>query len=227
MKVTGASENKRMQQSTTEPPHIGSPRSGLKLAIFDMDGTVFESYLDWLKIKEELKIKAGGNILKEIYRENRVDKKRLEILENYEKKNTLKTKPIKGIADFLLYLKTCNITAVLVTNNNRENTYFLLDKFDLNFDLVITREMKLWKPDPDAFLYTMDKYNCQPAETICIGDSHYDVKASVKAHVTDIFIIKSEHSLQLPDAGVIYFKDYIDLREIIERLRCRHVDQFL
>ena len=35
-----------------------------KLAIFDMDGTIFESYLDWTKIKLELGIES--NILKEL-----------------------------------------------------------------------------------------------------------------------------------------------------------------
>ncbi|UCH93486.1 MAG: hypothetical protein JSV88_24885, partial [Candidatus Aminicenantes bacterium] len=73
----------------------------IKLAIFDMDGTVFKSHLDWLKIREELNISPGGNILGEIYKNNRVDKIRLEILENYEHENTLKTEPIKGIPGFL------------------------------------------------------------------------------------------------------------------------------
>ena len=41
----------------------------IKLAIFDMDGTVFENYLDWLQIRKELDIKQGGNILKEIYKD--------------------------------------------------------------------------------------------------------------------------------------------------------------
>ena len=123
----------------------------IKLAVFDMDGTVFTSHLDWLKIREELNIPPGGNILKEIYNNNQVDKKRLEILESYEKENTLKTEPINGIPDFLFYLKKRNIATVLLTNNNRENTHYLLDKFDIEFDLVMTRELKLWKPDPDAF----------------------------------------------------------------------------
>ena len=190
----------------------------IKLAIFDMDGTVFESYLNWLKIKEELKIEAGGNILQEIYRENRVDRERLEILENYEKENTLRTKPIRGVSDFLFYLKTGNISTVLATNNNRENTHFLLDKFNFEFDFVITREMKLWKPGPDAFLYAMEKYRCQPGETLCIGDSHYDVNASRKAGITDIFIIKNQgSSIPIDDAGVIYFEDYFDLKEILKQ----------
>lgn len=190
----------------------------IKLAIFDMDGTVFESHLDWIKIREELAIETGGNILKEIYRDDGVDKGRLEILENYEKENTLKTRPIRGIADFLLYLGDGNVAAVLVTNNNRENAYFLLNKFNLNFDLVITREMGLWKPEPGAFLYAMAEYRCKPGETIAIGDSHYDVWASRRARVPHIFIINNSRVMQLIGANaedVTYFDDYRDLKEML------------
>ncbi len=193
----------------------------IKLAIFDMDGTVFTSHLDWLKIREELNILPGGNILEEIYMNNQVDKKRLEILENYEKENTLKTEPIKGIPDFLFFLHKGNITTVLLTNNNRENTHYLLDKFDFNFDLVMTRELKLWKPDPDAFFYAMKKTGYAADETISIGDSHYDVKASLRANVPYIFIIKTPRSisLQKENPDIILFDDYIDLKNIIKEKR--------
>jgi HAD superfamily hydrolase (TIGR01509 family) len=190
----------------------------IKLAIFDMDGTVFKSHLDWLRIREELNIPPGGNILEEIYMNNQVDRKRLKILENYEKENTLKTEPIIGIPDFLFYLQKRNITTVLLTNNNRENTHYLLDKFDLEFNLVITRELKLWKPDPDAFFYAMKKTGYTPEETISIGDSHYDVKASRRANVPYIFIIKTPRSisLQKENTDIVLFDDYIDLKNIIK-----------
>jgi HAD superfamily hydrolase (TIGR01509 family) len=198
----------------------------IKLAIFDMDGTVFTSHLDWLKIREELNIPPGGNILKEIYMNNQVDKKRLKILENYEKENTLKTEPIKGILDFLFFLKRGKITTVLLTNNNRENTHYLLDKFDLDFDLVMTRELNLWKPDPEAFFYAMKKTGYTPEETISIGDSHYDVKASRQANVPYIFIIKTPRSisLQKENPDIILFEDYLELMTIIKRkgLFARH-----
>jgi HAD superfamily hydrolase (TIGR01509 family) len=198
----------------------------IKLAIFDMDGTVFKSYLDWLKIREELDIPPGGNILEEIYNDNRVDKKRLEILENYEKENTLKTEPISGISDFIIFLKRENIATALLTNNNRENTYYLLDKFHLDFDLVVTRELKLWKPDPEAFFYSMKKTSCTSEETISIGDSHYDVKASQRANVPYIFIIKTPRSisLQKDNPDIILFEDYLELKTIIKRkgLFARH-----
>jgi HAD superfamily hydrolase (TIGR01549 family) len=190
----------------------------IKLAIFDMDGTVFTSHLDWLKIREKLNIPPGGNILEEIYKDNQVDNKRLEILENFEKENTLKTQPINGISDFLVFLKKENISTILITNNNRENTHYLLDKFHLDFDLVVTRELKLWKPDPEAFFYAMKKTGYPPGETISIGDSHYDVKASQRAQVPYIFIIKTPRSisLQKDNPTIILFDDYIDLKSIIK-----------
>jgi HAD superfamily hydrolase (TIGR01549 family) len=193
----------------------------LKLAIFDMDGTVFESYLDWPRIKEELNINIkNGNILKEIYKENGVDYDRLQTLESYEEYNTFKTKPIKGISECLCFLESREIKTALITNNNQKNTDFLLKKFNLGFDTVITREMRLWKPDPDAFFYVMKLYHCRADEVISIGDSHYDIKAPKAANISNIFIIKKETG-PLPVAGdddskVIYFNDFFHLKEILE-----------
>ena len=192
----------------------------IKLAIFDMDGTVFESYLDWPRIKEELDINIkNGNILKEIYKENHVDYDRLQSLERYEEYNTFKTKPIKGISECLCYLDSLDIKTALITNNNKKNTDFLLKKFNLDFDTVITRELRLWKPEPEAFFYVMELYNCRADEVISIGDSHYDIKAPKAADISNIFIIKKETG-SLPvgfdDSEVIYFKDFLHLREILE-----------
>lgn len=183
-----------------------------------MDGTIFESYLDWLKIREELKIPRSDSILQEIYKDGKIDKVRLEILERYEKENTLKTKPIDGFTQCLRYLETRQIKTALVTNNNKENTDYLLDRFNLRFDLVITREMQLWKPEPDAFFYIMNLYGCTAEEIISIGDSHYDVRASRAAHISAIFIIeKEDRGVPIDsDDGITYFTDYHQLKKILE-----------
>lgn len=198
----------------------------IKLAIFDMDGTVFESYLDWPKIKEELEIRSG-NILKELYRDNRVDNARLTILENYEEENTLKTKPIPGIVEWLSYLHGCGINTALITNNNRKNTLFLLDKYNLQFDTVITRESGLWKPDPDPFLHVMALYKCKACEIISIGDSHFDIKASKASGIPHIYIIKKKAGsfpADVDTGDVVFFDDFIHLRKLFQEQQCRHAD---
>lgn len=189
----------------------------IKLAIFDMDGTLFESRLDWKKIKEELNVKEEESILRTIYKDNKVDQARLDILERYEEENTLNTKPIAGVSDFMDFLKIHRIKAALVTNNTRKNCEFLLKKFNLVFDSVVSREMKLWKPLPDPLLYVMALFGCKKQETISIGDSLYDVKASRQAEIGDIFIIRSEKSIAFRDDGITLFGDYFELKNILER----------
>ncbi|MCI0470324.1 MAG: HAD family hydrolase [Candidatus Aminicenantes bacterium] len=188
----------------------------IRLVIFDMDGTVFESHLDWVKIREDLDINAKGNILKEIYRDGSIDQARLAKLERYEDGNTLITKPIKGIVDFLSFLKCRVISTALVTNNSQKNTEFLLDKFTLSFDMVITRERRLWKPSPDPFLYVMEQFSCDRHETISIGDSRYDVQAANEAGIKNIYIIRNEKAI-LPENTdhIVFFRDFIELKEML------------
>lgn len=197
---------------------VTNDTQAIKLAIFDMDGTVFESYLDWSRIRKELEIET--NILKEIYNGDRVDYRRLEILERYEEDNTMKTKPVRGIFDYLSYLRAREIKTALVTNNNKKNTDFLLTKFNLEFDTVITRETGLWKPDPDAFYYVMKMFDRKPGEIVSIGDSHYDIRASKAAGIDSIFIINADGRVFPPtptdDSGVVYFDDYYHLKDIFQ-----------
>jgi len=187
----------------------------LKLAIFDMDGTIFENNLNWTEIREQLKVREGNSILKEIYKDGDIDLARLEILEKHEKENTLKSVPIHGVLEFLDFLRKKNIQSVLVTNNNRENTDYLINKYQLVFNMIITREMKLWKPDPDPFLYVMKTFGVTSGETFSIGDSHYDIKASRCAEIPSIFIINNSTLAQKNEPGVVYFEDYHDLIRIL------------
>lgn len=187
----------------------------LKLAIFDMDGTIFESHLDWAKIRKDLNI--NNNILKEIYKNNSVNHEKLKRLERYEEENTLKTTPIEGISEFLSFLKIKNISTALVTNNNKKNCDFLLNKFRLTFDTVMTREMKLWKPSPEPFLYIMNRFRCSSGETFSIGDSHYDVFASKQSGIANIFIIKNSKSLKLSDTdNIVFFSNFFELKDILK-----------
>jgi len=186
----------------------------IKLAIFDMDGTVFESHLDWVKIRNLLGIPDGKSILQEIYRDNNTDHNRLKILEEYEYQNTIKVKPIPGIFNFVKKLKKNHISVALVTNNNRKNTDYLLKKFNIEFDYILTREARLWKPSPDPILHTLNYFNCPAKNSISIGDSHYDVRASLDASIEIIFIIGNSPPPETKTNSITYFKDYIELEEI-------------
>lgn len=189
-----------------------------------MDGTVFESYLDWQMIRRELDV-GDDSILKKIYAREEPDHKRLEILEGHEESNTHRTKPIDGIKPFLSFLRINSISPVLVTNNNLKNTDFLLKKFDIQFDDVITREMKLWKPEPDAFNHILEVNSILPSEVIAVGDSHYDVMAADGAGLSAVYILQPSTDagaaiLQRSGGAAIeveFFVNYIELTGIFKK----------
>ena len=188
--------------------------NNLKLVIFDMDGTIFKSFLDWKSIKEELNIPRDKSILETIYNDNEIDYNRLNILLKHELNNTKKTEPFYYIKEFLNILKSNNIKIAILTNNNKENTEFLLNKYKLNFDLTITRESKLWKPSGKGLKYIMNYFNLNKNNTVSIGDSHYDIISSKDAGIKDIYIKKSKYVFN--DEDVVYFNNYSELSGIFE-----------
>jgi len=194
---------------------MSSSRARFRLVVFDMDGTVFQSHYNWKEIKKDLGIKE--NILKEIALPGRRCAPRMKRLEEYEYRNSRKTLPNPGIHSLLDALKNRGIMTALNTNNNRENTRYLLEKFQLSFDRVITREHCLWKPDPDSFLHLSRECRCDPREIASVGDSRYDILASRAAGIEAIYIIMGSGSeiLAAEYPFVTLFRDFDQLRKML------------
>lgn len=184
------------------------------LAIFDMDGTIFTSNIDWKDVKKKLNVN-DTSILEKIYNGNKTDKNALKYLEEIEEKNAEECKPFTGSHEFIKKISENGIITTLVTNNSRKNAEYLLNKFGFSFHTLITREEKMWKPSPLAFRYLMNKFHVSPEHTITIGDSDFDVRASVSADISDIYITKNSEIRGEYPIGIKYFNDYTHLSSMI------------
>jgi len=178
-------------------------KSRIKCVIFDMDGTIVDVPYDWTQIKKELN--TGGkpilNYLEQLEEPERT--KKWNILKSYEKKATQKAVLKKDIIHFLDFIKKNDILSALVTNNSRENVSFLLKRFDLEFDLVMTRESGLWKPSAEPFFEVMERFSLDKEECCVIGDSQFDIMAATEAGIQRIFIIhKDVHKFRDEQAEV-------------------------
>lgn len=164
--------------------------------IFDMDGTIFDTSYDWIKIKEELQT-GGKPILSYIEGLKEPEKSRkLHVLEKYENEATKTASLKQGMDDYIRFLRKNGILLALVTNNSRKNTDYLLKKHGLNFDYVITRESGLWKPGGAPFLKVMKNFGVNAEECMVVGDSLFDVEAAKKACIRYIFIIGRKPELE-------------------------------
>jgi haloacid dehalogenase superfamily, subfamily IA, variant 3 with third motif having DD or ED/haloacid dehalogenase superfamily, subfamily IA, variant 1 with third motif having Dx(3-4)D or Dx(3-4)E len=196
--------------------HIIKPMD-IKLVIFDLDGTVVENNYDWALIRKTLGVE-GGSILSYLDRLPETEKKmKYAQLEEFERQQTRAARLKPGIQEFLAYLKSAGLSTALVTNNNRENTEYLLQKFKLKFDLVITRESGLYKPTGEPFKEVMSRLGVEPEQTVVIGDTHYDLLAAEQAGIARVFILKSDMT---PDhlAKAVLVNSFAEIKAQLDKI---------
>lgn len=154
-----------------------------------MDGTVVDVPYDWKKIKQELQT-GGDPILSHIQSLKEPERSRKwAILESFEEEATAQATLKDGMEKFLALLKKKAVKTALVTNNSRKNLDFLMNKFRLNFDFLLSREAGLWKPSGAPFLFVLKNLGIKNTECCVIGDSHFDVKAAEDAGIERIFVL--------------------------------------
>ncbi len=176
----------------------------MKLAMFDMDGTLFNTNdVNYYAYKEALD-KYNVPLDYEYYcnycngRHYTVfvpplvngDKEKLEDIHNVKKaaysKYLDKVKVNEHLFNIIEKLKK-DYKIALVTTASKKNTYEILEytnKINL-FDLILTSEdVKKPKPNPEGFLLAMNKYKADPKECIIFEDSDVGIEAARSTRAT-------------------------------------------
>ncbi|MDD8019819.1 MAG: HAD family hydrolase [Acidobacteriota bacterium] len=189
----------------------------IRLVIFDLDGTIVENNYDWAAIRWELGLESGSILT---YLDSLPEPEKSQksaILETHERNQTERAKLKKGVRKFLNWLGSSRIMTALVTNNNRENTCRLLDRFQLSFDLVLTRESGLYKPSGAPLSRAMEQLKVRPDETVAVGDTSYDLLAAQEAGLVRVFILKSAMTpANLGEATVV--SSFEEIRRCLEKI---------
>ena len=194
-------------------------RGGVRLkgVIFDLDGTVVENDYDWSGIRDELGTRANSilHYLDGLEEPERTAK--WTVLETHEARQTEASVLRRGVRELLAFLRDRGVAAALVTNNSRKNTEFLLSKFRLGFDCVITRESGLWKPSGAPFLEVLRTFGLEPGACGVVGDTRFDVLAALDAGIERIFLLSGEPD-RFAGLPVEVFADMDDLMRRLESL---------
>jgi HAD superfamily hydrolase (TIGR01509 family) len=189
----------------------------IKGVILDLDGTVVDVTYDWGRINAELGTQ-GVPILTYLSKLEEPEKSRKwRVLEKYENGATAKARLKPGMKEFLGFLGRKGLKKALVSNNSRVNVEFLLHKFGLEFDCVLSRESGLWKPSGAPFLEVMKKFGLAPDECAVVGDSHFDVNAAGEAGIRRVFLLGREKE-KLRGTGAEIFPSVESLERRMEQL---------
>ena len=192
----------------------------IKLAIFDVDGTLIDSESIYIKaalLNNEINnYNVPMDVIKNTIGRNRdsvrqivigsqssnfdYDTYRSKLMELYDEDSlTLK----KGAINILEYCKTHNILSAVATSTYKEKQLRILNKLDLTkyFDyMVFGDQIKNSKPAPDIYLDVFNHYNFKKEDILIFEDSRNGI---LSAHSANI--------------NVVYIKDVVDVeKEVVD-----------
>ena len=183
----------------------------IKAVIFDMDGTLVVSDLDFDAIRAEAGVPEGVPILE--YMEGAPEAMRprvAEILHGHEARAADSCRLRDGAKELLDDLRARGTKVGLLTRNSRASVEKVVERFGLQFDHCITREDAEPKPSPQSILMMAEVFGVRPEETLMVGDYLFDVQAGRAAGARTAFL-KRDGGIDPPPADIV-IEDLCELR---------------
>ncbi len=185
----------------------------IKELIFDLDGTLIGSGLDFVKIKEEIG-DVQGPILEHLKSLPPEERKRAEgILTRHELEAAQSAVLNETAAQLLDYLKEKGIRKGIVTRNSRRSVEIFQARHRFDFEVIITREDAPPKPSGEPLRLALERLGLGREEALFVGDYHFDMLTGKEAGVKTVLLKKEKEVDWESDYRVEYLAEIIPIIE--------------
>lgn len=193
---------------------------GVRGIIFDMDGTLVDSRLDFDAMRLDMGLPAGTPILEalSIVPEGEDRTRMLHLMRLHELRGADAAVLFDGVTEFLAHLEQAGIVSAILTRNSRESTERTLNRLELRFSQVITREDAPPKPDPTGVRLIAERWGLAADEVIVIGDYVYDLQAGRRAGMRSVLFAPEAVPQFAAEADFVlrHFQDAAALLKMLE-----------
>ena len=182
--------------------------------LFDMDGTITRPHIDFKALRAEIGAPEGTPIMEHV--ESLVPDQRDRAnaaIERVELEAAEVSTLNPGAEELLDGLRQIPLKLGLITNSNRKAMHFIVEKFALQFDLLLSREDAPLKPAPDLLLLALAKLGLHSETTVFVGDGHYDCSASSAAGIRYIHL-EHGHSQVVSESTVFSLREVWNYLEL-------------
>ena len=185
----------------------------IKGVIFDLDGTLVSSSLDFSSIRKEIGCPANNDILSFVDEITCADDRNEanRVIETTELDDAVSADWLDGANDLLQYLSEKQIKLAIVTRNSHEPCNIKLGEYRTMFDIVYTRDDFPPKPAPDALLNIASHWAHGVDELIYVGDFIYDVLAAENAGMKSCLVSEKVYENIEPDIHIRTLPELKDL----------------
>lgn len=169
-------------------------------AIFDLDGTLVDSGLDFDLMRREMELAPGLPLLEAIEQLSGARSERCwAILAEHELAGARRSTLYPGVREFVQALETRGLRRAVFTRNSRAIACDTLERLELAFDPILGREDAAVKPDPEAIWKNCANWGLRPGECCVIGDHRFDILAGRRAGAHTVLFAPPGHVSGLAD----------------------------
>ncbi|WP_160142030.1 HAD family hydrolase [Nitrincola tapanii] len=168
----------------------------IKGIIFDLDGTLVTSSLDFAAIKHEIGCPLHEDVLSflESLPAHQQHKAR-EVIHRHELLDAHTSHWLPSAQTFIEKCFEEKIAMAIVTRNSHQPTRVKVKRNGIPIQHIVTRETSKPKPDPSALLKIAQHFHLPTEAILMVGDYKYDLQAGRNAKMPTC-LINYEH---LPD----------------------------
>lgn len=199
-----------------EPPVAAVRVAGV---IFDMDGTLVDSRLDFDAMRLEMGLPVGTPILEGLAAEpdGPGRERMLRAMRVHELRGADEAVLFEGVVEFLQHLADCGIPTAILTRNSRESTDRTLTRLNLSFSQVVTREDAAPKPDPEGVQLIATRWGVPASQIIVIGDYLFDLQAGRRAGMRSVLFAPGDipHFAGEADYILRHFREAVALLNLL------------
>ena len=187
--------------------------------IFDLDGTLVDSQLDFDAMRREMGLPERQPILEglSLIPPGPHKDRCLEILSIHERRGAECATLMPYVRELLAELDRRAIPQAILTRNSRISTEHVLARLELSFSHVATREDHPPKPDPTGLLHICDAWQFPPQDVLFFGDYLFDLEAGRNAGIPTVLYAPAE----IPDyaaEATFTIRCYREAIALIDRL---------
>lgn len=217
-----------------------SQLSNVKAVVFDFDGTLAETNIDFGKMRERIYelikhwglweegmgenryvlevIEAAKAKLADEQRRAEFDREAAQALIDVEMETCATAAPYAGVAEALGRLRQAGLKIGIVTRNCRACVEQLVQRHPLPFDVLLTRDdVELVKPDPAHLLAALRALGVEPDQALMVGDHRSDIECAVAAGCRGVGVYQTGTTAQaFDDLGTV--ASYDDVASFVDDL---------
>ena len=207
--------------------------------LFDLDGTLINSGLSFLKIVNELKLEESQDpvnfeivrefssrgaslILKNAFPEandEKIDALKLKFLKRYAQTMTSDIYVYEGVEELLNFLTEKNIPWGIVTNKSAKYALPIIEKLNWHNQtsaIICPENVHQTKPDPEGILRALNLLDASIETSFYVGDHERDIQTAKNANVKSIACTYGYYESNPLSWGADYNIDSpIEIKEIL------------